>query len=340
MRLLLSLLLLLLSISAVDGQTADGLNGNTYTLRDLGNGVHTLTWNPKRGTFAIGNSTFIVGDDDVIVVDTGFYVASAEAILGALRTITAKPVSFVINTHWHSDHIFGNQVFRKAFPSARFVAHPATREGIVTGESDNRDAKRPTTLARIDELQAKATRSDAENQELHRARMQIEAWEGDYLLPDLLVDGKLTILQGKRQVDVVHLGEANTKGDVVVHLPAERVAISGDIAITPVQFASGSSPRRWVETLGRLGALDAAVIVPGHGPAQTDMRFITDLQTMLRSLVEQVDAGIRAGLTLERLKQTVKLTPPPGSVYEKVSAGVLDAMFRSPAIESAFNEKG
>lgn len=334
------LLVMLLSSAAVSGQAGDGLYGNTYILTDLGSGVHTLTWNQKPGTFAIGNSTFIVGEADVIVVDSGFSRATGQAILEGLRKVTNKPVSFVVNTHWHSDHIFGNQVFRTAFPAARFVAHPATREGIKTGEIDYRDATRPKTLARIEELKTKAAPTAAEAQELRQAEMQIEAWQGDYVLPDLLVDSRLTLMQGTRQVHVMHLGEANTKGDVVVHLPAERIVISGDMAITPMQFAFFSSPRRWIETLDRLAATDAAVIVPGHGPVQTDPRFIADLRVMLHSVVEQVDAGIKAGLTLEALNQTVKVTPPAGSIYEKASANQLDRLFRLPAIESAFREKG
>jgi glyoxylase-like metal-dependent hydrolase (beta-lactamase superfamily II) len=321
-------------------QTVDGLYGNTYTITALGNGIHTLTWRQKPGTFAIGNSTFIVGDHDVIVVDTGFSRSTGRAILEGLKTVTDKPVSMVINTHWHADHVFGNQVFRSAFPAARFVAHPATREGIITGEVEFRDANRPKRLARIDELKAKATRTDAETRELREAEMQIEAWQGDYVLPDLLVDQKLTIMQGKRLVHILHLGDANTKGDLVIHLPAERVAISGDMAITPMQFAFFSSPRKWIETLGRLAAIDAVTIVPGHGPPQTDRRFIADLQAMLRSVVEQVDAGIKAGQDLEALKAGVKVVPPAGSIYGKASNAALDTLFRIPAIESAFKEKG
>lgn len=320
-------------------QPSDGLYGNTYTLTDLGGGVHTLTWVQKPGTFAIGNSSFIVGDDDVIVVDSGFSKATGQAILEGLRKVTAKPVSFVVNTHWHADHIFGNQVFRQAFPSARFVAHPATRDGIITGEVDYRAANRPKTQIRLDELKAKLTRTAAEDQELRQAEMQIESWQGDYVLPDVLVDSTLTIMQGKRQVVITHLGEANTKGDLVVHLPAERIALTGDMAITPMQFAFLSSPRKWIGTLDRLALLDVAVIVPGHGAVQHDRRFIADLQAMLRSVVEQVDAGIKAGLTLEALQKQVKVTPPAGSVYEKASAQALDRLFRLPAIESAFKEK-
>jgi hypothetical protein len=72
---------------------------------------------------------------------------------------------------------------------------------------------------------------------------------------------------------------------------------------------------------------------------QNDRRFIGDLRAMLRSVVEQVDAGVRAGLSLEALQQTVKVVPPAGSVYEKASPAALDRLFRVPAVESAFREK-
>jgi glyoxylase-like metal-dependent hydrolase (beta-lactamase superfamily II) len=321
-------------------QSGSGPFGNKYTINKLTSDVYTLTWELVPGVPAIGNSTFIIGDTDVIVVDSGFSKVAGEAILGGLQQITKKPVSLVINTHWHGDHIFGNQVFRTTFPAARFAGHPETRQGIITGESDYRDANRPKTLARLEELRAKATRTDDENRELTRAQWQIEAWEGDYVLPDLLVDAHLTVMQGARRIEILHLGSANTKGDLVVHLPVERLAISGDMAITPVPFAFFSSPRAWIKTLDKLAALDASTIVPGHGPPQTDSRFIRDLQAMLQSIVEQVDAGLKAGQDVDSLKKTVKLVPPPGSIYATFKPESLDRLFRTPAIESAVREAG
>ena len=320
-------------------QTGEGPYNNTYAITKLADGVYTLTWTTPPGSPAIGNATFVVGERDVVVIDTGLSKRGGEAILGGLRQVTDKPVSTVINTHWHGDHIFGNQAFRAAFPSARFVAHSETRAGIITGESEYRDVNRPKMLARLDELKAKASRTDDENRELTRAEMQIEAWQGDYVLPDILVDQRLTLMQGSRRIDLIHLGHANTKGDLVIHLPAERIVIDGDMAITPMQFAFVSSPRAWIPTLDRLAALDAAVYVPGHGPVQSNPQFIRDLQAMLRSVVEQVDAGMNAGLDLEALKARVKVAVPANSVYATASPRALDVLFRVPAIESAFKEK-
>jgi glyoxylase-like metal-dependent hydrolase (beta-lactamase superfamily II) len=333
-----SLLLTLWLPAAAAAQTGSGPNQATYTITKLAEGVYTLTWTIPPGSFAIGNATFIVGDEDAIVVDTGLSREAGDAILGGLRQVTDKPVSMVINTHWHGDHIFGNQVFKKAFPAARFIAHAATREGIITGEIEYRDANRPKTQARLEELKARPSRTQAEDRELRVAEMRIDMWQGDYVLPDMLVGGKLTIMQGKRRIDLLHLGSGNTAGDLIIHLPAERIAINGDQAITPVPFAYFCAPRAWIATLDRLAALDAGTFVPGHGRVQTSAQFIRDLQAMLRSLVEQVDEGVKAGLDAEAIKARVKVTPAAGSVYEKVPAAVLDANFRVPGIESALRE--
>lgn len=316
------------------------LYGNTYSVSEVAPDVHTLTWNITPGAPAIGNSTFIVGPTDVIVVDTGLSKAAGEIAVAALRHITAKPVSFVVTTHWHGDHHFGNQAFRAAFPAARFVAHANTYDGIVTGEIEDRDEHRPPMLARVATLRAQSSRTPVEQAELDNSQLQIDVWEGDYVLPDVLVsDGGLVLRQGERRVEVRYLGAANTTGDLVVVVPKDRIVINGDIAITPVPFAFLCSPRAWIATLDRLLALDARIYVPGHGPAQTDGRFVRDLQTMLRSLVDQVDDGLRAGLDEATLKARVVVTPPPGSVYATLKPSTLDRNFRVPGIESAIKER-
>ena len=105
---------LLLSIPATGRRRKPARARTTtpYALAKLAPGVFTLTWALTPGSPAIGNATFIVGERDVIVVDTGLSRSGGEAILAGLRQVTDKPVSMVVNTHWHGDHIFGNQVFR------------------------------------------------------------------------------------------------------------------------------------------------------------------------------------------------------------------------------------
>ena len=94
MRLTILALTLLLPAAAA-AQTGSGPNQATYTISKLADGAFTLTWSIPPGSFAIGNSTFIVGDEDAIVVDTGLSREAGEAILGGLRQVTDNPVSMV-----------------------------------------------------------------------------------------------------------------------------------------------------------------------------------------------------------------------------------------------------
>src|SRR5262245_42432147 len=85
--------------------------------------VYALIRKEPPGLTLDANSVVIVNTDDVVIVDTGAGPSSAKAILAALRTITPKPVKYVINTHWHDDHIFGNQLFRDTFKDVQFIGH-------------------------------------------------------------------------------------------------------------------------------------------------------------------------------------------------------------------------
>lgn len=95
-----------------------------FTVEQLADGVYAAIRTDPPGLMVDANSLFIVNDSDVVVVDAP--EASAEMIQ-ALRKITAKPVSFLVNTHWHDDHVIGNAVWRNAYPGVRFIGHASLR---------------------------------------------------------------------------------------------------------------------------------------------------------------------------------------------------------------------
>ena len=109
-----------------------------FEIVKVAEGVYAAIRKEPPGLTVNGNSIFIINDDDVIVVDTTLTPGSARAELAALRKLTSKPVRYVINTHWHDDHIMGNQVYRDAFPGVEFIAHARTREYLPTTGLSNR----------------------------------------------------------------------------------------------------------------------------------------------------------------------------------------------------------
>jgi glyoxylase-like metal-dependent hydrolase (beta-lactamase superfamily II) len=136
------------------------------------------------------------------------------------------------------------------------------------------------------------------------------------------------------------MGRANTRGDLVVYLPDDRIVATGDILVAPVPFSFGSFLGDWLGTLGRIRALDVAVIVPGHGPVQRDWSYLDRVSRLIESTLTQVRAAVAAGKDLDSTRAAVNL-----SAFEKeFGAGSLlnerafRGFFVTPAVERAFRE--
>ena len=102
-----------------------------FTIQELAPGVHALVRTAPPGLLVDANVLVIVNADDVVVVDSNYTPASAEASIAALRTLTAKPVRYLVNTHRHVDHTAGNQVYLREFPGVEIVGHPAMLEDLT-----------------------------------------------------------------------------------------------------------------------------------------------------------------------------------------------------------------
>ena len=102
----------------------------TYRAERVADGVYAFITPEERSSFQAGNSIAIVGDDGVLVFDTGNIPSMTRRQLAEIRRITDKPVRFVVNSHWHPDHTLGNADYRAAFPGVTIIGTSATRDGI------------------------------------------------------------------------------------------------------------------------------------------------------------------------------------------------------------------
>jgi cyclase len=127
------------------------------------------------------------------------------------------------------------------------------------------------------------------------------------LLPTIGISDGLTVYDGSREIRIMHPGPGNTRGDVIVYLPKERILTTGDLLVHPVPFAYGSSWPDWIDTLKKLRGMDAEVIVPGHGPLMRDKVYLDSVIELFESLVRQVGEAAKRGLSLEEAKKTVDL---------------------------------
>jgi cyclase len=309
------------TVSVLLWSAASPAQPKQFEIAKLADGVHAFVWKDVLKNPIEGNSLFIVNQHDVVVVDTAFFEESARVMAAELKKITPLPVRYVINTHWHDDHHGGNAVYKELWPGAEIISHRDTRTDII----EKTYGARVKNIARVEEQLKKYERwlaegKDDEGKVIDDARkkriVDVTAFyrESNPKLrnlrespPDITMTDALVLQRGDRRIEIRWLGLGNTRGDVVVFLPKERIVASGDLFVLPVPFAFGSFYEQWAETMGRLDALEADVIVPGHGPIQRDRVALRQIRALLTEFVGEVKKAVAEGLSFEDTRKRVAL---------------------------------
>ncbi len=226
----------------------------------------------------IANVGFVVGRDTVAVVDTGGSVAEGRRLLAAIRRRTTKPIGYIINTHMHPDHVFGNAAF--AGEGAAFVGH----------------ANLPRALA-------------------SRAHYYIDAFRrilGEELMagveivpPTRLVETETRLDLGGRVLLLRAWPASHTDNDLTVFDETSRVLFAGDLVVVRHIPVLDGSIRGWVAAMDGLARIPAAAVVPGHGPLVHDWpNPLADQRRYLERLMQDVRGIIARGGTIEVAAQT------------------------------------
>jgi glyoxylase-like metal-dependent hydrolase (beta-lactamase superfamily II) len=304
---------------------------DAFDVQKVVDGVFVAIRKDPIGLTRSSNCVFIVNDADVVVVDTGASPGFATATLAALRKITPKPVTHVINTHWHDDHVLGNQVFRAAFSDVKFVGHARNEQQMATTGAATRKqtldvAPQITRQFQVALEQGKSLLGTPLSDEERRSYLgDIAAWERmrsdlpgvTIVPPTVTIEDKLVLTRGKRTIEVLYFGAGHTGEDLVVRLPQEKVIITGDLVSSPIPLIGSSShPAEFGATLDKLLALQPSILIPGHGPILKDLEPMRLEIRLVNAIAEQVRAAVARGLSLDDTRKAVNF-----SEHERAFAG-------------------
>ena len=287
-------------------------NGKAFKFNKVREGIYHAV---GTGSLAVvGNSSFIVNDNDVIVVDDHVSPAAAWVLLEEIKEVTNKPVTTVINTHFHFDHAHGNQIFA---PNVQIIGHEFTRrmllsnsigmplyQNYVTGLPGQIDGLKKRIASEADAAAKAKLQTQLQVAENNRASQK----ELKPTPPNVTLATQMTLYRGSREIQIRFLGRGHTAGDVVVFLPNEKVVMTGDFLTSGLSNMSDSYPEEWVTSLDALKKLDFDTVLPGHGDAFTDKAKIDYFQAYLRDVWSEVSRLKKEGVSAEEAAKRADLT--------------------------------
>ncbi len=292
------------------------VQGKAYKFEKVAEGIYYAS--AVTGSNGVGsNNVVIVNDRDVVLVDDGTTPAAARAFLEDIKLITNKPVSAVVNTHFHYDHTDGNSVFP---PDVQIIAHEYVRNAILTFNVLDREPFKTSQSTRLPvQIASLKQRLAAANDSARKAELAKDLSGAEGLSeqlreikptpPNVTYASKMVMYKSGREIQLLFLGRGHTGGDTFVYLPRERIVCTGDMDEgARIAYMGDAFFDEWIATLDAVKKLDFTLVLPGHGRPFRDKGQITAFQSYLRDVTAQVATLRKQGVTPDDAAKRVDLT--------------------------------
>jgi cyclase len=270
------------------------MTGSDYTrgLHDVGDGLYAYL--QPDGGWGWSNAGLIVDGESTLLVDTLFDLRLTGEMLDEMkrRVPAASTIDTLVNTHANGDHTFGNQLAR----GARIVASSKTAEEMLELP--------PAALAALREA---APQMGATGEFMLECFGSFDFTGIELVPPGETFDGELELRVGAKDVQLLEVGPAHTRGDTLVFVPRDRVLFAGDILFHgghPIVWAGPVS--NWIAACDRILEMDIDVIVPGHGPL-ADKQAVRDLRSYFEYIEAEARKRFDAGMTASQAARDIAL---------------------------------
>jgi glyoxylase-like metal-dependent hydrolase (beta-lactamase superfamily II) len=252
-------------------------------LHDLGNGAYA--WLAPDGSWGWSNAGLIVDGEQSLLVDTLFDLRLTQEMLDAMRDAeprAAGRIGTLVNTHANGDHCHGNQLVE----GAEIIASVAAAEEMLELP--------PEAMAAL--MKAMAGDQSPLGRFFRKCFGPFEFEGIRHTPPTRVFEGEATVRVGDKTVELIQVGPAHTRGDVLVHVPGDRTVFTGDILFidgTPIMWAG--PVQNWIDACGRIVEMGVETVVPGHGPI-TDERGVEAVRGYLEYVRDETRKRYDAGM--------------------------------------------
>ncbi|MGP1352452.1 MAG: MBL fold metallo-hydrolase [Parasphingopyxis sp.] len=286
----------------------------SHGLHDLGNGA--WAWLQPDGGWGWSNAGLIVDGDQSLLVDTLFDARLTGDMLGAMQDATglaADDIGTLVNTHANGDHTHGNGLCRHA--------------EIIASEASAREMEE-VDAARLRTMMEAAPNLGPTGKYLLDIFGDFDFGDVAERAPTRTFSGALELRVGDKRIELIEVGPAHTAGDVLVHVPDDRIVYTGDILFidgTPIMWAGPVG--NWIAACDRILAMDVEAIVPGHGPI-TDKAGVRTVQAYLRYIDGEARTRFDAGLSVRDAAHDIALGDYASWIDAERIAVNVDTLYR------------